>query len=93
MLEVLVGDRAQLVPEVAGEHALNLPCQSLFLEPGVVYQLPDACDVFVVELESDVARQAVLLGSVEDRPTNLALGIAISRLSKANPIESCLTTE
>src|SRR5262249_23058486 len=62
VLEVLVGERVELVLEAARQHALDLLLPVLLLEPGVVEQLPGARDVLVVELDADVARELVALG-------------------------------
>src|SRR5206468_520826 len=62
VLEVLVRERVQLVLQPAREHPLDLFLPGLLREPRVAQQLARARDVLVVELDADVARQAVRLG-------------------------------
>jgi hypothetical protein len=57
--EVLVGERVELVLEPAREHPLDLFLPRLLPNPAKLEQLLGPVDVLVVELDADVARQAV----------------------------------
>jgi hypothetical protein len=77
----------------AREHPLDLFLPRLLLKPAVLQQLLGPTDVLVVELDADVAWEAVAVGIGAREPMNLALGMAIRSLSNARLIEPCLTTE
>src|SRR6266542_1624533 len=74
VLEVLVGQRVELVLEAAREHTLDLFLPFLLLEPAIFRQLLGAADVLVVELDADVAREAVAVGIGAGQPDELGLG-------------------
>src|SRR5207247_2938748 len=74
VLEVLVGERVELVLESARKHPLDLLLPRLLLEPLVVQQLLGARDVAVVELDADVPRQRETLGVGARKPDELGLG-------------------
>src|SRR5882724_2317238 len=74
VLEVLVGQRVELVLEAAREHPLDLFLPFLLLEPAVFRQLLGPADVLVVELDADVAREAVAVGIGAGQPDELGLG-------------------
>src|SRR5258708_22227921 len=57
--EVLVGERVELVLEAGREHALDLVLLVLLLKAAVLEQLLGLADVLVVQLDADVAREAV----------------------------------
>src|SRR5207244_12077135 len=72
--EVLVGEGVELVLEPAAQHALDLVLPVLLLEPAVLQQLLGAADVLVVELDADVAGQAVAVGIDAGEADELRLG-------------------
>src|SRR5262252_10777488 len=74
ILEVLVGQRIQLVLEAAAEHALDLVLPGLLLEPAVLEELLGPAHILVVELDPHVARQAVAVGIGAGEPDELGLG-------------------
>jgi len=76
--EVLVGQGVELVREAGREHALDLVPPILLLGPAVHEQLLGPANVLVVQLDADVAREAVAVGIALERPMNLALGMAIA---------------
>src|SRR5258705_8908410 len=72
--EVLVGERVELVLEPAGQHPLDLLLPGLLLEPAVLEELLGAADVLVVELDADIAGEAVVLGIGAGQADELGLG-------------------
>src|SRR5262245_56135972 len=72
--EVLVGQRVELVLEADREHPLDLVLPGLFLKPAVPEQLPRPAEILVVELDPDVARQAVAVGVAAGEADELGLG-------------------
>ena len=72
--EVFVGQRVQLVLQTAREHSLIFFLPRLFLKSAVLEHLLGSADVLVVELDADVAREAVGVGGGAGEPDEIALG-------------------
>src|SRR5262249_1662865 len=60
--EVLVRERIELVLEAGPHHSLDLLLPGLLLKPPIAEELLGSADVLVVQLDSDVAREAVAVG-------------------------------
>lgn len=93
ILKVLVGQRVELVLEAAREHPLDLFLPALFLKPGISEKLFRPGDVFFIQLDADVAREAVGFGVAAGEADELRLRDRLRWLSKARLIEPCFTTE
>src|SRR4029078_3795068 len=67
ILKVFVGQGIKLILKTDGEHAFDFILPLFFLKPFVLHQLFGAVDIFVVQLDADIARysSAIRIGARE----------------------------
>ena len=62
ILKIFIGEGIELVLKAAREHSLYFVLPFFFLKPLVLQQLARTVDIFVVEFDPNIARQAIAVG-------------------------------
>src|SRR5215471_3186429 len=74
ILKIFVREGIELELESGGEHPFDFILPFFFLKPLILHELSCPVDVFVVELDADVARQPVAIGIGAGEADELGLG-------------------
>src|SRR5215831_17834143 len=74
ILKILVGEGIELKLESRGEHPFDFILPLFFLKPLILHYLYCPIDVFVVELDANVARKPVAIGIGAGEADELGLG-------------------
>src|SRR5215831_6717029 len=74
ILKIFVGEGIEFELEPGGEHPFDFILPFFFLKPFILHELSCPVDVFVVELDADVAREPVAIGIGAGEADELGLG-------------------
>ena len=74
ILKIFVGEGVELELETDREHSFDFILPLFFLKPLILHEFLCPVDVFVVEFDTDVARESVAIGIGAREPDELGLG-------------------